>query len=129
MNHTKLVGTATAPSQTSLSRDALGYWKAYIIAFLIIWVAVVSGFGYWAEVGRHWPMSIVMILGSLVAGSTPMGGGTVAFPILVLVFHQQASNARNFGLIIQSIGMTSAMLFWNSLGPSALQPIASQYSK
>jgi len=111
MNHTKLVGTATAPTQTSRSRDTLRYWKAYIVAFLIIWVAVVSAFGYWAEVGRHWPISMVMILGSLVAGSTPMAGGTVAFPILVLVFHQQASNARNFGLIIQSIGMTSAMLF------------------
>jgi uncharacterized membrane protein YfcA len=82
-----------------------------VIAFLLIWVAVVSGFGYWVAVGQHWPMSIVMVLGSLVAGSTPMGGGTVAFPILVLVFHQQASNARNFGLIIQSVGMTSAMLF------------------
>jgi uncharacterized membrane protein YfcA len=56
-------------------------------------------------------MSIVMILGSLVAGSTPMGGGTVAFPILVLVFKQPAANARNFGLIIQALGMTSAMLF------------------
>lgn len=82
-----------------------------MIVFLLGWVAVVSGFGYWVAVGQHWPMSIVMILGSLVAGSTPMGGGTVAFPILVLVFNQQASNARNFGLIIQAVGMTSAMLF------------------
>ena len=81
-----------------------------MFVFLAGWVGVVSGFGYWAAVGQHWPMSVVMILGSLVAGSTPMGGGTVAFPILVLIFHQPASNARNFGLIIQAVGMTSAML-------------------
>ena len=86
-------------------------WKAYVVAILIIWVVVISAWHYWGVVGGHWPMSLVMILGSLVAGSTPMGGGTVAFPILVLVFGQPASNARNFALIIQGVGMTSAMLF------------------
>jgi uncharacterized protein len=105
------MATATVQLRTSRRRDPLRYWKAYVVVFLLIWLAVVSGFGYWVAVGQHWPMSIVMILGSLVAGSTPMGGGTVAFPILVLVFNQQASNARNFGLIIQALGMTSAMLF------------------
>jgi uncharacterized membrane protein YfcA len=115
MNHTGRMGTTAvlsqAQRQTPRRRDALRYWKACVIVFLLIWLAIVSGFGYWAAVGQHWPMSIVMILGSLVAGSTPMGGGTVAFPILVLVFHQQASNARNFALMIQAVGMTSAMLF------------------
>jgi uncharacterized membrane protein YfcA len=111
MDHTRQMGTAVTQPQTAPRRDALRYWKAYVILFLLVWVAVVSGFGYWVAVGQHWPMSIVMILGSLVAGSTPMGGGTVAFPILVLLFHQPASNARNFGLIIQALGMTSAMLF------------------
>ena len=87
------------------------YWKAYVAAILVAWVAGISWWHYWAAVGEHWPMSLVMILGSLVAGSTPMGGGTVAFPILVLVFGQPASNARNFAFIIQAVGMTSAMLF------------------
>lgn len=111
MKHTYRMGTAVAPPRTSQTHAALKYWKAYVILFLLGWLAVVTGFGYWVAVRQHWPMSIVMILGSLVAGSTPMGGGTVAFPILVLIFHQPASNARNFGLIIQALGMTSAMLF------------------
>jgi uncharacterized protein len=51
-----------------------------------------------------------MALGSYVAGSTPMGGGTVGFPVLVLAFHTPASLGRNFGLLIQSIGMTSATI-------------------
>jgi uncharacterized protein len=105
------LATAAASTPITKPRDALRFWKAYCVAFLLIWLAVVSGFGYWVAVRQHWPMSIVMILGSLVAGSTPMGGGTVAFPILVLLFKQPASNARNFALIIQALGMTSAMLF------------------
>ena len=105
------MSTAVASHAISRRRDALRYWKAFVVVFLLGWLAVVSGFGYWVAVRQHWPMSVVMILGSLVAGSTPMGGGTVAFPILVLLFKQPASNARNFGLIIQSVGMTSAMLF------------------
>lgn len=40
-----------------------------------------------------------------------MGGGAVAFPILALGFGQPAAGARNFALIIQALGMTSALLF------------------
>lgn len=98
---------SAAPPRT----DFMTYWRWYVAAILVVWAIVVFGFGYWAGVREHWPMSLVMILGSLVAGSTPMGGGTVAFPILVLLFHQPASNARSFALIIQAVGMTSAMLF------------------
>src|SRR5277367_1242865 len=87
------------------------YWRAYCLTFLIIWAVIAFGFHYFPEIIQHWQMALVMILGSLVAGSTPMGGGTVAFPILVLVFHSAPSNARNFGLIIQALGMTSAMIF------------------
>jgi len=105
------MATAVAAAPVSRRRDPLRYWKVCVAVFLFIWLATVSGFSYWAAVRAHWPMSVVMILGSLVAGSTPMGGGTVAFPILVLLFKQPASNARNFALIIQALGMTSAMLF------------------
>jgi uncharacterized membrane protein YfcA len=56
-------------------------------------------------------MSVVMIFGSVVAGSTPMGGGTVAFPVLVLFFGLPPTLGRNFGLAIQALGMTSAMIF------------------
>jgi uncharacterized membrane protein YfcA len=105
------MATAVSATPVPRRRDPLRFWKAYVVVFLLAWLAIVSGFGYWVSVRQHWPMSVVMILGSLVAGSTPMGGGTVAFPILVLLFKQPASNARNFALIIQALGMTSAMLF------------------
>lgn len=52
-----------------------------------------------------------MAFGSYAAGSTPLGGGTVGFPVLVLLFHQPASLGRDFSFAIQSIGMTSASIF------------------
>jgi uncharacterized membrane protein YfcA len=106
---------------------SLKSWKLYCAAFLVVWAVMMFGFGMWAEVLQHWRMAVVMIFGSLVAGSTPMGGGTVAFPILVLVFGQPPASARNFGFIIQALGMTSALIFiigrrvplpWNLLGGS-----------
>ncbi len=52
-----------------------------------------------------------MALGSYVAGSTPMGGGTVGFPVLVLFFKMPATLGRDFSFAIQSIGMVSAAIF------------------
>lgn len=52
-----------------------------------------------------------MAFGSYVAGATPMGGGTVAFPVLVLFFDLPATLGRDFSFAIQSIGMTSASIF------------------
>ena len=102
---------AAASAQIGSQKNSLRYWKSCVAAFLIVWSVLIFGFGYTAILAQHWPMSIVMVLGSLVAGSTPMGGGTVAFPILVLLFHQPPGDARNFAFIIQALGMTSAMLF------------------
>jgi uncharacterized membrane protein YfcA len=69
------------------------------------------GFDLLPEVMLQWPMALVMILGSLVAGSTPMGGGAVAFPFLVLWLKLPPDTGRNFSLTIQALGMTSAMIF------------------
>jgi len=90
---------------------SLKWWKLAVVAFLIGWVVLVAGNGYWPLVRQNLAIAGVMIPGSLVAGSTPMGGGSVAFPILVYGFGESPENARNFGLAIQAIGMTSALLF------------------
>jgi uncharacterized membrane protein YfcA len=52
-----------------------------------------------------------MTAGSYVAGSTPMGGGTVGFPILVLAFGQSAALGRDFAFAVQAVGMTSASIY------------------
>lgn len=87
------------------------FWYAYIGAFLAVWAVLMFGFGLLPETVKQWPMAVVMILGSMVAGSTPMGGGAVSFPFLVLWLHIPPDIARNFALVIQALGMTSAMIF------------------
>jgi len=109
------------------------YWFAYVGVFYVAWLILAFGFGYWEPLKTRWPMAVVMTFGSVVAGATPMGGGTVAFPVLVLLFHQPPTLGRNFGLAIQALGMTSAMIFilcrrtpiqfrmliWSSVGATA----------
>ena len=57
---------------------------------------------------QFYPLSIAMIFGSLIAGSTPLGGGVVAFPVCVLSIGFNPSQGRDFSLMIQSCGMTAA---------------------
>ena len=86
-------------------------WLVWLACFYSVWLLLGFGFGYWSQIKAHWPIAAAMALGSYVAGSTPMGGGTIGFPVLVLFFDMPASLGRNFGLMIQSIGMTSAAIF------------------
>lgn len=53
-------------------------------------------------------MSVTMVFGSFIAGATSEGGGAVAFPVMTLVFDIPPSVARDFSLMIQSVGMTAA---------------------
>ncbi len=80
-------------------------------AFFAVWLYLIIGLNLWPEALRHWPMALAMALGSYAAGSTPMGGGTVGFPVLVLLFDLPASLGRDFSFAIQSVGMVSASIF------------------
>lgn len=83
----------------------------WLVAFYGVWVACVTGLGAWDRLIEHWPIAAAMALGSYFAGSTPMGGGTIGFPVLTLLFDYPASLGRNFGLAVQSVGMVSASIF------------------
>jgi len=83
----------------------------WLLLFYAGWAALVFGGGHLATALAHWPIAVAMALGSYVAGSTPMGGGTIGFPVLVLLFDQPAELGRNFSFCVQSIGMTSASVF------------------
>ncbi|KMT64301.1 sulfite exporter TauE/SafE family protein [Catenovulum maritimum] len=77
----------------------------------------------WHYFNDFWPMSLTMALGSFVAGSTPTGGAAVAFPVFTKVLDISAADARTFGFMIQSIGMTSAALYiWHRKLP-VLKPV------
>ncbi len=89
----------------------LWIWFLWLGAFYGTWAWLVFGRGRWGDVKAHWPMTVAMALGSYVAGSTPMGGGTVGFPVLVLLFGMSARLGRDFSFAVQSIGMVSAAIF------------------
>lgn len=114
---------------TLKSLPRLWPFYAWLVAFYGTWLAIVSLSEAWSTLVAHWPIALTMSAGSYVAGATPMGGGTVAFPVLVLLFEMPGSLGRNFGLAIQSIGMVSASIYilssgrsvdWNLLRPALL---------
>ncbi len=83
----------------------------WLTLFYAAWMTIVIAGGHWETVLAHWPIALAMSFGSYIAGSTPMGGGTVGFPVLVLIFDMPGSLGRNFGLAVQSIGMVSASIY------------------
>lgn len=83
----------------------------WLLAFYGVWLSIVVSGNYWNDIREHAGMAIAMLFGSYVAGSTPMGGGTVGFPIIVLLFDSPGALGRSFGLAIQSIGMVSASIY------------------
>lgn len=89
----------------------LWVWLLWLAAFYSVWAWQVFGQEMWQETEDHWPIALAMAMGSYVAGSTPMGGGTVGFPVLVLLFDMPASLGRDFSFAVQSIGMVSASIF------------------
>ncbi|KJH49829.1 hypothetical protein DICVIV_04013 [Dictyocaulus viviparus] len=86
---------------------------AMLIPFVfmqIIWwmLAIRHNFFQWYP--DYWHMPVTMILGSLIGGMTSEGSGAVAFPVMTLALHIAPSIARDFSLMIQSCGMTSALV-------------------
>lgn len=84
---------------------------AFLALFYPAWLVIVATNHAWGLTLQNWPMAVAMGLGSYVAGSTPMGGGAIGFPVLVLLFDQPAAMGRNFAFAIQSIGMTAASCY------------------
>lgn len=93
----------------AVPQKKLWLWFLWLAFFYTSWLILVSN--NWDTVVLHWPIAAAMALGSYAAGSTPMGGGTIGFPVLVLFFDLPASLGRDFSFAVQSIGMVSASIF------------------
>jgi uncharacterized membrane protein YfcA len=103
-------------SDATAQRVGVGVFKSklftvwYFLA-LGIWVLLFANFdsiGFWLA---HWYYAAMMVAGAFVAGFTPEGGGAVAFPVLNVFLHVDRVLARDFSMMIQSVGMTSASIF------------------
>lgn len=110
-----------------------GSWKplfpVWLTLFATVWLYLVISGDHWRTLAEHWGIAVAMMVGSYFGASTPMGGGAIGFPVLVLLFGEPPAVGRDFSFAIQSIGMTSASLFiltrgrpvaWRILGWSVL---------
>jgi uncharacterized protein len=88
--------------------------KIFTTWFILAMCVLAWLFRTYCSVGflqAHWHYPLIMVLGAFVAGVTPEGGGAVAFPMLSVFFNIDRVLARDFSLMIQSVGMTSASIF------------------
>lgn len=100
-----------APTASSNPADAkLRRWLYPILLTIVyvVWFSYMFLANKWSLFQEFWPVSVTMTLGSFVAGATAEGGAAVAFPVFTKVLHIPAPDARTFGLLIQSVGMTMA---------------------
>ena len=78
------------------------------IVVTVTWFLAVLLTGNFGRVWDNIVATPTMMVGSFVAGSTPQGGGAVAFPVFTKGLGVPSEVARTFSLAIQSIGMVAA---------------------
>lgn len=98
-------------SNNAPPRTYLWVWLLWLLGFYAVWLVLLQAEGAWQTTVDHWPIALAMAVGSYAAGATPMGGGTVGFPVLVLLFDLPATLGRDFSFAVQSVGMVSASIF------------------
>ncbi len=81
------------------------------IAILSIWFIAIILNNDWHLLSKLWEIPLTMIIGSFVAGFSAEGGGAVAFPVFTKILNISPSDAKQFSLLIQSVGMTMASIF------------------
>ncbi|MGH1487013.1 MAG: sulfite exporter TauE/SafE family protein [Cellvibrionaceae bacterium] len=86
------------------------YWF-FIVVLYAAWWLFMDSFDRWHLFVHYWEVSITMIFGSMVAGSTATGGGAVSFPVLTKLLGVSSYDAKLFGLMVQSVGMSSACIY------------------
>ena len=79
-------------------------------AVVATWVVCMAVTGLAGRAADNLVAALTMVFGSFVAGSTPQGGGAVAFPVFTKLLGVAAADARTFSLSIQAIGMGAASL-------------------
>lgn len=106
----KLSVVETKLSKRVFSKDADRRWIYFSLLGIIYtaWVTYMTSTNSWHLFSEYWPASVTMSLGSFVAGATAEGGAAVAFPVFTKVLKIESGDARTFGLMIQSFGMTMA---------------------
>ena len=99
---------AAAVSRASTERRRRRLALIFPIVVTLTWFVAVLLTGNFGRVWDNIVATPTMLVGSFVAGSTPQGGGAVAFPVFTKGLGVPSEVARTFSLAIQSIGMVAA---------------------
>uniref|UniRef100_A0A8R1DL68 Membrane transporter protein n=1 Tax=Caenorhabditis japonica TaxID=281687 RepID=A0A8R1DL68_CAEJA len=104
------------PSDPSFSDYILIKYRKFVAVLIplvlihAIWWATAIRHDFFPWYKDYWHMPVTMIVGALISGMTAEGAGAVAFPVMTLILHLAPSIARDFSLMIQSVGMMAAMV-------------------
>uniref|UniRef100_A0A914L3N5 Uncharacterized protein n=1 Tax=Meloidogyne incognita TaxID=6306 RepID=A0A914L3N5_MELIC len=94
--------------------DVFNRYRKYIgflipcLFMQIMWWTLAFRYNFFRLFPTHYELPLTMVVGATVAGMTSEGGGAVAFPVMTLLLHIETEVARDFSLMVQSCGMTSA---------------------
>ncbi len=85
---------------------------AGVVAIVVwtVWLTTLGAGSAAAVLANDWPVALMMVFGSFIAGASSEGGGAVAFPVMTKVLHVSPADARLFALMVQSVGMSAASL-------------------
>jgi uncharacterized membrane protein YfcA len=83
----------------------------FLTAVLTVWGIHMFSNNLFGIIAEQWKVVVTMIFGAFIAGSSPEGSASIAYPVFTLLLDISTHDARNFAFAIQSIGMTSASLF------------------
>merc|ERR1719235_1539151 len=98
---------AAASTEHWIKTTVVGFLPA--ILYWPVWIYGMTSKGVWREAfSEFYPMTLCMVLGCLIAGSCPIGGAVMAFPVAVLILRFTPVQGRDFAAFIQSIGMVAA---------------------
>lgn len=75
-----------------------------------LWIVLLTPTAALRILQENWEAAVTMLVGSVVAGGSAMGGGAVAFPVLTKLMALSPHDAKVFAVSIQSIGMSAASL-------------------
>ena len=87
------------------------FYLSYVVLILCVWSYFVLDKDVWALFFRQWQVMTTMVFGAFIAGSSPEGSASIAYPVFTLLLKISPDDARNFAFAIQSIGMTAASIY------------------
>lgn len=104
-----IIGSAKATrSATAKRRSRLAL--AISFGVLVVWLVAITATGQWGRILDNWFAPLIAAVGSVIGSSTPLGGGTISFPVYTKILGVPPNVARIFSLSMPAIGMTCAAL-------------------